>query len=240
MENRDIINKFVGHLQKTYNLLNLKIDCYPDDVNRESPEIDAIAGPFAIEHTSIDTVPYQRRNSDWFMKVINDLEQEFANLPFYLRIAFEYEAITTKQNWVAIREALKKWILEDAPCLSVPKPYTPYPISGIPFNIYVTKDTNPSGCVRFSRFAPNDHTLSDRIKELIDKKAKKLAKYKCSGKTTIILIENNDIALMNAQKMRQAIRDAYPAGCPAITDKIWYANTSVPEHIEFIDVTPDM
>ena len=75
----------------------------------------------------------------------------YHNLPFYLRIAFEYEAITTKQDWVAIREALKKWILEDAPRLSVPKLYTPYPVSGIPFNIYVTKDINPSDCVRFSR-----------------------------------------------------------------------------------------
>lgn len=36
--------------------------------SRKTSDIDAIAGYFAIEHTSIDTLPNQRRDSDWFRK----------------------------------------------------------------------------------------------------------------------------------------------------------------------------
>jgi hypothetical protein len=37
----------------------LRIDSWPERTNHESPEIDAIAGAFAIEHTSVDTLPNQ-------------------------------------------------------------------------------------------------------------------------------------------------------------------------------------
>jgi hypothetical protein len=52
----------------------LKVNARPDEVNRLSSDIDAIAGPFAIEHSSIDTVLNQRRDSAWFLKVVKVLE----------------------------------------------------------------------------------------------------------------------------------------------------------------------
>lgn len=239
MENRRLVNEFVEHLQKN-RLLNLKVDCYPDDKNRNTPAIDAIAGPFAIEHTSIDTIPDQRLNSNRFTQFIGNLEQELVFLPFYLGITFKEDAITTRQDWETMRVTLKKWILEKAPYLPVSKPYTPYTVPGIPFEIYVTKNNDSSAGVRFSRFPPDDNTLPDRIRDLFNRKAAKLLKYQAAGKTTILLVENGDIALMNTWKLFNAIRNAYHEGLPSGVDEIWYADTSIHDRINFKDFTSDL
>ena len=239
MENRKLVNEFVAHLEKN-RLPNLKVDCYPDEKNRTTPAIDAIAGPFAIEHTSIDTIPDQRLNSNRFMQFIDNLDQELVFLPFYLGIAFKENAITKGQNWKTMRITLKKWILEKAPHLPVSKPYTPYTVPGIPFEIYVTKDNNLSAGVCFSRFPPDDNTLPDRIRDLFNKKAAKLLKYQATGKTTMLLVENGDIALMNTWKLFDAIRNAYPERFPSGVDEIWYADTSIHDRINFKDFTSDL
>jgi hypothetical protein len=57
MKDRDVISAFVAYLQ-TNGHPNLKVERWPEDENRDSQEIDAIAGAFAIEHTSIDTLPW--------------------------------------------------------------------------------------------------------------------------------------------------------------------------------------
>ena len=236
MENRELLNEFVSFLSKP-GYSNLQIDCYPDEKNRTTADIDAIAGHIAIEHTSIDTIPNQRLNSARFLKVIGNLEQEFANLPFYLGITFEDCAITAGQDWIAIRERLKNWILTDTPNLSVDKPYAPYKVPGIPFTIYVTKNTDLSGRLSFSRFDPGDNTLSHRVKDLFSRKAAKLNKYQRDGKTTLLLVENSDIALMSDYKLLNAIQQAYPDGLPDGIDEIWYADTSIGDESRFVNFT---
>ena len=240
MENRKLLNEFVTFLRKQQGYPNLQIDSYPDEKNRTTADIDAVAGQFAIEHTSIDTIPNQRLNSDRFLKVIGNLGQEFSNLPFYLGITFEENAITTGQDWLAIREALKSWILEDSSNLTVDKPYTPYEVPDIPFTIYVTKNTDRSKRLRFSRFDPGDNTLPNRVKDLFSKKAAKLKKYQHDGKTTLLLVENSDIALMSDDKLLNAIQQAYPEGLPDGIDEIWYADTSIGDGSRFVYFTPDL
>ena len=59
MVDRDAIDLFVTHLGRQRGYAKLVVDRWPEDENRQSPEIDAMAGPFAIEHTSIDSVAHQ-------------------------------------------------------------------------------------------------------------------------------------------------------------------------------------
>ena len=124
------------------------------------------------------------------MKFIGNLEKELDFLPFYLGITFEYNAITTGQDWEMIRSLLKNWILEVASRLTVVRAYTSYKVRGIPFTIYVTKETGSRRGVRFSRFPPDDDTLFLRVRGLFDKKAEKLVSYQVVGKTTVLLVEN--------------------------------------------------
>ena len=54
----------------------------------------------------------------------------------------------------------------------------------------------------------------------------------------MLLVESTDIALMNKQKMLDAIRGAYPEALPIGVDRLWYADTVFPDDIDFDDLTP--
>jgi hypothetical protein len=235
MKDCEVINAFVVYLCKNGHF-GLKVDRWPDKENRDSEDIDALAGIFAIEHTSVDTLPNQRRDSNWFFRVVGGLEKELPSvLPFRLTITVEYPAIAVGQDWGIARLALKTWITYETSPLADGR-HVLDNISDLPFRLYVTKASGRPPGVFFSRFEPSDSTLPKRLRAQLDRKAKKLAKYQT--KTKILLIENNDIALMNELKMRDAIQKAYPSSLPIGIDQIWFADTAIPDELEFIDFTP--
>lgn len=242
MKDKEVIKAFVSHLRDN-GYPHLKVDRWPDDENRTSPDIDAIAGIFAIEHTSIDTLPNQREQNAIFMQVIGGFREEFAGkLPYRLDIWLDFGAIEKGQNWPAIRKGFRDWIEKESPEL----PYGFGSIDGvnsIPFGFRVKKETRKIKRhlgVRFGRSVSEDKTLSLRIREQFKKKAEKLEFYKVNGKTTILLIESDDFQLMNHGIMFVAIKDAFGDGLPRGIDQIWFADTSIAEEIDFIDFTADL
>ena len=239
MKDSDVIDEFVAYLKKNGHP-DLKVDRHPDIENRDSPDIDAIAGPFAIEHTRIDSLPNQSRNNDWFIQVVGGLEQELsAQLSFYLAVALEYTAITTGQTWIAIKQTLRSWIVKESPHLEDGH-HVLNNVPGIPFTLHVDKDMNLPGGLYFSRRTPNDSTFPNCIRKQLDRKTKKLANYQGCEKTTVLLVESNDIALMHPSIMLNALQKAYTNGLPPGVDKIWYADTSVDGRITFTDFTPNL
>jgi hypothetical protein len=239
MDQDEVINAFVTYLQKT-GFPDLKIDSWPDKVNRKSSEIDAIAGCFAIEHTSIDTLPNQRRDSDWFMQAVGGIEKELTvSLPYRLNITIDYDAISKGQNWAIIRQNLKTWIINESLLLSDGLIILE-DVQGVPFRLRVRKASDRGPGIFFARFEPLDDTLPARVRKQFDSKAEKLAKYHGPDWTTVLLVENDDIALMNEWKLLESIQIAYPNGLPNGIDQIWYADTSIPNDIEFIDFTSEI
>ena len=161
-----------------------------------------------------------------------------------MSITFRYDAVTKgkEQDWMAIHEALRNWIRENAPCLEYGK-HCLNNIPGIPFHLTIDKRTSHIPGVAFGRSKPDDDTLSDRLKELLDRKAKKLKKYQDIGKTTVLLIENDDIPLMHihGREVLNAIREACPLVLPVGVDRIWYVDTAeLPNRIFFKDFTSDL
>ncbi|MEJ2183417.1 MAG: hypothetical protein P8Y66_07820, partial [Nitrospirota bacterium] len=195
------------------------------------------AGPFAIEHTSVDTIQDQRLRSDWFLKVVRGLEVEFLNkLPYQLDIIFHFGSINKGQNWQSIRNALNSWIANDSPLLSDGK-HKINEIEGIPFEFRVIKASDRRPGLLFARIDPGDKTLAARLRQQLSKKTEKLAFYKKDGKTTILLIESDDIALMNRHIMLEALQTAVTNRLVEHVDRIWYADTSIPSEILFYDFT---
>ena len=229
LEKLKTIGMFVANLRSSGHP-NLQVDRCPD--------IDALASPFAIEHIRIDTVSEQARRDDWFGQVIDGLEEELSPyLPFRLQITLQYDAVTENQAWRAINRALSNWIIRESLYLADGRHV--HNVPGIPFPLNVDKDSDYEfpGLV-FYRSQPNDNTLPNRIQALCDRAAEQLAIYQESGKTTVILIENNDRVLMYQNRMRSAIQDAYPNGPPAGVDQIWFADTAEDSDITFEDFTP--
>jgi len=239
MNDRDLIDAFVTHLRE-HGHPDLQVDSWPEDDNRNSPDIDAVAGAFAIECTSIDTLSRQRRDSDWFLQVVGGLEQELPRqVPFRLNITLEYGAVKKGQDWTTIRQGLKNWLVNEAQHLPEGR-HVLEAVPNVPFRLHVKKAYGRRPGVIFGRFKPDDDTLANRIRELFDEKANKLAKYHASGKTTVLLLDSWDYVLMNEWIMFEGIQDAYPDGPPPEVDQIWYADTSIPNEIEFSDFTLDL
>jgi hypothetical protein len=236
MNDRDVIRAFVAYLRGNGHP-NLEVEGWPENENRVSKEIDAIAGGLAIEHTSIDTLPNQRRDSEWFIQVVGGIERELHSpIPFRLSITLEHQAVTKGQDWFAIRNALKDWINTGSSLLEEGH-HVLDGIPGVPFRLYISKASGRRPGLLFGRFDPGDDTLPDRIRELLLRKANKLLKYQCIGKTTVLLVDSEDIALMNESKMLAAVRKSFPAGTPPGVDQVWYADTSIPSEIWFRDFT---
>ncbi len=243
MNERDVIGEFINHLGHQKGYPNLTVERWPEDENRQSPDIDAIAGPFAIEHTSIDSVADQRRDGDWYLRVVGGLDQVIADcVDCGFTITLEYDAITKGMDWNCIRADLRRWILDNASRLGDGSHKIDLPTStpiDLPILMSVWKGQSPR--IRgFSRYAPRDNTLPTRIRYLLDRKAMKLMRYQRPANTTILLVENDDIALMNELAMLDAIREAYPDGLPDGVDEIWFADTSIPDEPRFRDFTTEI
>ena len=243
MSEQEVIVAFVSHLGLLMGHSDLSVERWPDKENRTEPEIDAIAGNFAIEHTSIDSVENHRQLDDWFLRVVKDLDQVIREcVDGGLTITLDFFTIGKGMDWNGIRTDLRSWIVDYAPSLGNGNHEIILPTSTpteFPIAMRVWKKSAPC-IVGFSRFEPEDDTLPMRIRKLLDRKARKLRKYQGSSRTTIILLENDDIALMNEAKMLDALREAYPDGLSQCVDEIWFADTSISDKPQFRDFTTYM
>lgn len=219
-----VIQAFVAY-RASHDLSDLQVDGWPDVDNPS--DIDALAGPLAIEHTSVDMVADQRRDGVWFSNVVEPIEHGPARqLPFRLEIIFPYEGVARGQDWQSMRRALETWVLNSA--ASLPDGRQSVSVPDVPFAFDVIKSADRTPGVFFMRYSPAHASLADRLRQHVERKAAKLVPYRAQGKRGVLLLESNDIALMNRSKLLDALRAAFPDALPDGIDEIWYADTSVP------------
>lgn len=236
LNDKDVVDAFILHLRQI-KYPNLKVDRRPDDENRDSSDIDAIAGYFAIEHTSVDTITNQRRDSDWFLQAVGGLEAELTHkLSYRLNITIPYEGVRIGQDWIKIRESFKAWIMNSS--YTIPDGmHLIHNEAGLPFAFQVRKASGRKPGLFFARFTPEDDSLPDRIRLQLVRKAQKLKQYKKQGYTTILLVESDDIALMDENTMLDAIRRGFSNCLPVGVDQVWYTDTAIVDELLFYDFT---
>jgi hypothetical protein len=214
------------------------VDCWPED--EAHGEIDAIVGSYAIQHTSVDALPRGREASARFDKVIGDLEGEFAGkLGFPLLIAWDWAAVQKGQQWGAIRDALRAWIASDEARDLPNGRHQITGAAGIPFRFDATKPARfDLDGVRFSRNDPKDTTFNERLHDQLTGRHKKLAVlggHRADGRTTLLLLESRDIALMNDGKIIEALEAAFPTR-PAEVDEVWFMHYVAPGAVNVHDL----
>ena len=218
--------------------LGVPIDCWPDEVNRETKEIDALAGGgrFAIEHTSLDSIPNQRGRDAQLKRVIEGLEAELSpGMQFRLVISIHVSGIQTGQDWPKARESIKTWVLTESARLS----YEAQPglqIPGLPFLVSVDKRGSPWKPKLVFRRHGSEAELQpddDHVRSLLNRKALKLRRYSDSGATTILLVESQDIALMSPQFFHELISRLFVGGRPSGVDQVWFADCAIPAELLF-------
>ncbi len=231
-----VLKKFVKYLSEN-GYPNLRVDGYPDEINRITPDIDVIAGPFAIEHTSIDTISRLRELTKWFEDIVGDPKEDFPNIQFRLNISFRYNAIKKGHDSAMIINALKNWIAKEAPLLNDTR-QKEIKIPHVPFALKITKQSDRPPGVIYSRGVENDETFPIRFENLIRRKLPKLSKYKDEF-ITILLIENND-GLMDKSIMINSINKNFIKDILNSVDQFWYADTTFFYDVEFENITSDI
>ena len=221
----------------------LQVVEWPDKNNTSTPDIDAIAETsgkrIAIEHTSADYLPNQRLHDDRFVEAIGCLEEELrGRINCRLRVTVPFGTVPTGTPWSGIRDRFRTWILHDVPQLPYNDIMHSIRIEGVPFPITVQKSNSVPHGLFLVRSVTEDTDFPQRLQSQIDRKALKLAKYRDSCDMLILLIENDDIANMSRGIMIKAVEAAYCRYLPNGLDRIWYADSSVPESIQFWNITP--
>jgi len=143
-----------------------------------------------------------------------------------------YELVQVGANWQPFFMTLAQWALLTAPSQDDGPHQIPMP--GTDLQCTAHKDSGRPAKIVLYRPAPEDDTLPRRVGVQIDRKMKRIPRYKEEGHTTILLIETQDIALMNQYKMLEAVRTAIGGQLPDGLDQIWYAEAG--GHV-FMDFT---
>ena len=221
----------------------LQIVEWPDKSNARTSDIDAIAEAagkrIAIEHTSADYITDQRRHDERFMKAIGGLEEELqGQIDCHLRLIIPFGSVPTGMSWDGIQEQLRRWILHDVPHLAYDKVHQNIEIEGVPFLLTAQKSDSGTNGLFLARSVIEATSFPQRLQSLIDRKALKLAQYRDSCNLLILLIENADIANMSRGKMMKAVETSYPQSLPSGLDRVWYADSSIPESIQCWNITP--
>jgi hypothetical protein len=171
---------------------------HPDRDNRGSHDIDAYAEspdlpPLAIEHTKVESLQDQNRDSAWFMQGPGALEAELAgSFPFWLGVEVPYRNVEPGQDWEWIRNAIRTWLLANAP--NLPDGRTTHDLTGVPFPLAVWRDERLSDArVVLMRQVPSgdrDELLLARMHDRLDHKYIRLGEYRRAGARAVIVLES--------------------------------------------------
>ena len=179
-----VVTAFVAH-RGSSDMPGLRIDSWPDRDNRSSPDIDALAGPLAIEHTSLDTVELQRLHGDWFSAMVDPIEHGVGRtLRFRLGVIFPYSGVTQGQDWMGIRAALERFVEIEASGL--PEGRSQIELAAVPFPFLVIKASNQMPGAWFMRQSPRDESLEQRLQAQVRRKAAKLCPYRAEGRRAVL------------------------------------------------------
>lgn len=191
----------------------------PDEVERNSPACDAIASynskEIAIEHTSIDAVPFQREDDHRFNKLLGPLRTElYGKLPApgdYLLI-IPMNVIPTGIDWNDIRKRIKDWCQSVAANLQIGSPYTTpmhyicKKLKGVPFEVTLYRWPGVDGKFRIARFPPTDLIKESEkiILVAIISKGEKLRYYHDQNFRTMLVFEIKDFMLADPDMIGEA------------------------------------
>jgi hypothetical protein len=206
---------------------------------------------YAFEHTIIEAFDRQIHTGVNFGRFVAPIEvalDHYMPSPGMYRLVFPIDpcAALKPRDIPRVQETIIAWAKATAAELYAELPYKPSKLEkprghlsvrketlpGLEFELYLSRDTNwampdiAEGRLFVSRFAPpNYESLREqRLATAFDRKCPKLAKWKAAGATSVLILENGDVALTNhivvAEVVHKLIRDRVDH-----PDQIWLIDT---------------
>jgi len=199
------------------------IDRWPDREERNATSIDAIAGPYAIEHTCVDSFPGQSRDTSYFA-ALAAIEADTC-LNHSLFVSVPVGALSPGQDWTAVAARIRHWVREQSNTLSLG--HHSVALEGVPFVMNVwRRDESWAPGLRLGREDPGDAEFGAMLGNQVRRKIVKLSPHKESGSTTVLLLETRCGALMSGEKMKKGLITEFPGGLLPGVDQVWWADSS--------------
>jgi hypothetical protein len=232
---RQIVEAFTHHLRKM-RLADVSVDCWLEDAFPGTSQVEAIAGHFAIEHTSCDTFHNQRATADWFDEIVTPIERLLSPaMPGRIRIYLPEGSISKGKDWSALRSALAVWVATSAMVIPDGQSDVTVPATGL--TVRVSKDSRRAPLLIFWLEASNLPSLPERVRNLVLRKARKLAPHAEDRRIRVLLLESVDGANMSEERMLGALRSAF-GHMPEGVDQLWFVDSGFNLAPLFVDFTP--
>lgn len=229
---------------------SFKVVRWPDDENRQTPAIEAVASDqqghtIAIEHTLIQPFEGERTDTERFMRVFGRLEgcRDLMKAGYNIDVSVKVGTIPTGVKWETVAERVHEHLANIIPMLGEVDRLEPIP--DLPFALPVrlsitTHGSGESDHVWVSRFDMPD-SLQAVVRSALRRKLPKLIAE--SAKRRILLLEQADMAHGHAA-VRIAI-DNLNSEVPELArvDEIWLVVTTCWETegvLFFYELFPDI
>ena len=192
---------------------------------------------YALEHTKVEPFANQITNNIRFVQFIQPVVDEIKKdgLPkpgkYELLLPVDTHVNARGEQFEALQSSLVRWIRKTAQELHAINPERPsrdislrgyqnkktVRLDGIPFDITLQRSVHwndpekVDGVLLPTRIVPDDmeEKRLNRIRTALNKKKKKLIYRKQEGARTVLVFENNDIALTNCVEIRKQSRPTF-------------------------------
>jgi hypothetical protein len=218
---RAVVEAFVEHLRRG-DMPGINVDRWLEDEFPGTSQVEAIVGPLAVEHTSIDTFVHQRRNGDWFDELVAPIEAQLSPaMPCRIRVFLPPGSVSPGCDWAALRIALAESVVRSA--VELPDGNHHIRVTGTEISIRISKDSVGEPALICWLEVIDDGSLPERLRDLVQRKAIKLEPHAARGKTRVLLVESVDGLNTNQHVILKALRDAFD-GMPEGVDQLWFVD----------------
>jgi hypothetical protein len=216
-------------------LADVAVDCWLEDAFPGTSQVEAIAGHYAIEHTSCDTFHNQRATADWFDEIVTPIERLLSPaMPGRIRIYLPEGSISKGKDWSALRSALAVWVATSA--TAMPDGHSDVTVPGTGLTVRFSKDSKRAPLLIFWLEASDLPSLEDRVRDLVLRKARKLAPHAEAGRIRVLLLESVDGVNMSDERMLGSLRSAF-GHIPEGVDQLWFVDSGFNLPPLFVDLT---
>lgn len=198
---------------------------------------------YALEHTLIDPYPNKRDDDRQFMAVMGELETSLPGSGV-LRPDCTYEAWVEmhafrgrkRSEIPGVHEAIKAWITANAPKLTPQRAYETLEFSAsppiVPVRVLLKCTLWPElgDSLRIGRLVRPEleERRRERIRAALGKKGPKLLAERRAASRTVLILENDDVALSNPIEIGAALHAELAASDFAIDD-VYLIDTDRPD-----------
>jgi len=207
---------------------------------------------FALEHTLIEPFPDNQRDNIVFQRIFDDeFESEVHDLlkpHLAYTVAVDVYAFDRKsrKQLGSIRQNLLTWLRASIPQLPEPAEFRQMSIfadtPNVPVRVRLAcfRSQGLGGRLTAERFAPPalEHLRERRLRKSLNDKSPKLHAAKHPGTHTVLVLENNDIALTNEGVVSEVIQQL-SNDVPYMPDDIFLVGTYAVGHFYVTQVRKD-